>query len=258
MRKEEPALRVRIRELAYRWRRYGYRRIHVLLRREGRTVNHKRVYRIYREEGLIVRKRKRKHVAVWRGEKPQAPTHPNARWSMDFVADATAQGHRLRTLNVVDDFTRESLAIEVDTSLPGGRVIRVLDRLAQERGLPEEILTDNGPEFIGRALDEWAYRHGVRQRFIEPGKPIQNAFVESFNGKFRDECLNEHWFLDVADARGIIERWRRCYNEERPHSALGNATPAEFAARVSGLRSPSAPSDRTLESSGDCVVTGLS
>ncbi len=153
---------------------------------------------------------------------------------MDFRHGLLATGQRFRTLNIVDDFSRECSVIEVDTSLPGSRVVRVLDRLAETRGLPAEIVLDNGPEMISKALDEWAYRRGVRLNFIEPGKPVQNAFIESFNGRFRDECLNEHWFLNLADARRIIEAWRIDYNSNRPHSALGYATPEDFASSHQG------------------------
>ncbi len=231
---ERKGLRERLRDLAAERRRFGYRRLQVLLRREGWRVNHKAVHRIYVEEGLQVRKRKRKRVSRSERHPMLAPGAPNERWSMDFQHDLLATGQRFRTLNIVDDFSRECPAIEVDTSLPGTRVVRVLDRLAETRGLPHEIVLDNGPEMISKALDEWAYRRGVRLNFIEPGKPIQNAFVESFNGRFRDECLNEHWFLHLADARRIIEAWRIDYNSNRPHSALGYATPEDFASSHQG------------------------
>jgi len=231
----------RLRELAERWRRYGYRRLTVLLRREGLAVNAKRVYRLYREAGLAVRRRRRKRVARPRGEGMTVVDRANARWSMDFMADTLASGRTLRTLNVVDDFTRECLAIEVDTSLSGCRVTRVLERLVRERGMPGCVVADNGPEFTGRAVDQWAYARGLRLEFIDPGRPTQNASIESFNGKFRDECLNEHWFVSLADARAIIEGWRQTYNGERPHSALGYETPATYAESLRGLRSPPAP-----------------
>ncbi|MFQ6017067.1 MAG: IS3 family transposase [Kiloniellaceae bacterium] len=231
---ERPGLRERIKELAALRRRFGYRRLHALLRREGWRVNHKAVHRIYVEEGLQVRKRKTKRVG--RGERRPmlVPEAANDRWSMDFEHDVLASGQRFRTLNIVDDCTRECPAIEVDTSLPGARVVRLLERLAETRGLPKELVIDNGPELISKALDQWAYRNGVRLHFIEPGKPIQNAFIESFNGKFRDECLNEHWFLNLRDARETIEAWRRDYNTERPHSSLGYITPEEFASSLRG------------------------
>jgi putative transposase len=193
-------------------------------------VNHKRVYRLYREEGLTVRRRGRKRVAREARLPLPVPTGPNELWSLDFVSDALAWGRRIRLLCVIDAFTRESLAIEADTSLPAWRVAQVLDRLIVERGQgPAEIVMDNGPELTSRVLDQWAYERGVKLRFIEPGKPVQNAFIESFNGRFRDECLNEHWFLTLADAQRITEEWRVDYNRNRPHTSLGNLTPLEFS-----------------------------
>ena len=233
-RQEQSRLRGRLKELAAERRRFGYRRLHALLLREGWKVNHKAVHRIYVEEGLQVRKRKRKRVSRAERQTMLVPEAPNQRWSMDFQHDLLATGQRFRSLNIVDDFSRECPAIEVDTSLPSVRVVRVLDRLAETRGLPLEIVLDNGPEMISKALDEWAWRNGVRLNFIEPGKPTQNAFIESFNGRFRDECLNENWFLDLNDAREIIEAWRIDYNTNRPHSALGYATPEEFASSLQG------------------------
>lgn len=226
---EPLGLRDRLRALAAERRRFGYRRLTVLLRRETFAVNHKRVYRLYREEGLSVRRRKRKRMTRASRVMAVAPCRANQHWSMDFVSDALATGRRIRVLTVVDDFTRESLATEVDTSLPGMRVARVLDRLVQERGFPQVITTDNGPEFAGRVLDAWAYEHQVQLRFIDPGKPVQNAFIESFNGRLRDECLNEHWFRTVHHARTLVEEWREDYNRVRPHSALGNRTPEQYA-----------------------------
>jgi len=225
----QPALRARLRELAEAKRRYGCPRLIVLLRREGWQVNHKRVERLYREEGLQVRRRRRKRVAVARQPLP-VPTQPRERWSVDFVHDTLADGRVFRCLTIVDDCTRECPAIEVAFGIPGARVVQVLERLAATTGLPRALLTDNGPEFAGTTLDQWAHQRGVRLNFIQPGKPVQNAFVESFNGKFRDECLSEHWFLSLWDARQAIETWRREYNEQRPHSALGQQTPREFAA----------------------------
>ena len=225
---DDGPLRERLRDLAAERRRFGYRRLHVLLRREDMIVNHKRVYRLYREEGLSVRRRDRKRVA--RERCPLlAPEGPNERWCLDFMSDSLAWGRRIRLLPVIDAFTREALAIEVDTSLPGMRVVQVLERLVQEQGaIPQEIMLDNGPELTSRALDQWAYARGVRLRHIEPGKPVQNAFIESFNARLRDECLNEHWFLSLADARRIVEAWRMDYNGNRPHSSLGNLTPEEY------------------------------
>ncbi len=209
---EDGRLRTRLRELAHQFRRFGYRRLHDRLVREGWRVNHKRVGRLYRLEGLQVRKRRRKRCAgVLRLPLP-APTAANQVWSLDFMSDTLSSGRKLRTLNVVDDYTRECLAIEVDTSLGGVRVVRVLERLVRERGRPRQIRTDNGPEFAGRALDQWCFAQGVEQHFIQPGKPMQNGYIESFNGKFRDECLNENWFISLNDARQIIEQWRQHYN----------------------------------------------
>lgn len=225
-------LRVRLRVLAEERVRWGYRRLHVLLRREGILANHKAVYRLYREEGLAVRRRKRKRVAVPR--RPMVvPQRLNERWSMDYVSDVIRGGRRIRIFNVVDDLSREGLASEVDTSLPARRVIQALEEIALERGYPERIVCDNGPEFRSRALDEWAYENGVSLDFIQPGKPVQNPFVESFNGKMRDECLNVHWFANVEEARAMIADWRRDYTQVRPHSSLGNRTPSEFAAAFS-------------------------
>jgi putative transposase len=213
---------------AARKRRYGYRRIQVLLRREGWSVNHKRTYRLYREQGLMVRKRKRKRIGLAERLVMPAPQRPNQSWSMDYVADALIDGRKLRVLAIVDDYSRECLALEVDTSLPGSRVVAVLERLADIRGLPGSITVDHGPEFEGRLLDAWAYRRGVRLAFIRPGKPIDNCYIESFNGKFRDECLNEHWFITMQHARSTIEAWRIEYNTERTHSSVDDLTPEEF------------------------------
>jgi len=211
-----------------RYSRFGYRRIGILLERKGMVMNEKKLYRIYREEGLQVRQRRKRRRGKWRGEQPTVPQRPGERWSLDFVHDRIADGRPLRTLNIVDDFTRECMAIEVDTSMGGERVVRVLDRLTAHHGHPSSLLMDNGAEFTGTALDRWSYRHGVKVNFIEPGKPMQNGYVESFNGKFRDECLNEHWFLSVGEARAIIEAWRVDYNEMRPHSSLSNLTPSAY------------------------------
>lgn len=227
--RDDTQLRQRLHALAMERPRFGYRRLHVLLRREGTMVNHKRVQRIYREEGLSVCRRKRKRAAGVRAQTWQPATAPDQRWSLDFVSDALSWGRKLRMLTVVDTYTRESLAIEVDTSLPGERVARVLERVIDERGArPEEIVMDNGPELTSRALDAWAYGHGVRLRFIEPGRPQQNGYIESFNGRLRDECLNQHWFLSLADARQTVEAWRQDYNTVRPHSSLRNMAPVQF------------------------------
>lgn len=228
-RQDDQALRDRLCELAAAKRRYGYRRLHVLVKREGWTVNHKRLFRVYQQAGLAVRRRRRKRIAGVERQVKLPVTAANQSWSMDFVSDGLADGRRFRTLNIVDDFTKECLAIEVDTSLPGSRVVAVLERLADARGLPLSITIDNGPEFAGKTLDEWAYRTGLKLQFIEPGKPQQNAYIESFNGKFRDECLNEHWFVSMRHARDTIADWRQEYNNDRPHSSLGYLTPKQFA-----------------------------
>ncbi len=225
----DAALRVRLRQLAEQHPRWGSPRLTWLLRREGCVVNHKKVERLYREEDLTIRRRRRgKRVSRPRLQVP-APVASNEQWSMDFMRDQLAGGRVFRLLTVVDHFTRESLAIEVDASLPGSRVVQVLERLAQRRGLPRSIQTDNGPEFTGQALDIWAHRRRVQLQFIRPGKPTENAFIESFNGRLRDECLQLHWFLSLDDARRTIEQWRIAYNTNRPHSGLGGQTPAEFA-----------------------------
>lgn len=217
-----------MKELAQQRTRFGCPRIHVLLKREGLVRNHKKTERLYREEKLSLRrKRKRKKVSGIRLELPK-PERQNHIWSMDFVSDAIASSRKIKALTVVDEFTRKCHRIEVDTSINGVRVCRVLDEIGAEDGLPEVIITDNGPEFAGRALDEWAYQRKVKLCPIEPGKPVQNAYIESFNGRLRDECLNEHWFISLDHARQIIEEWRIDYNEVRPHSSLGNLTPEEF------------------------------
>jgi len=236
-------VRSTLKDLAAKRPRFGYRRLHVLMGREGHRMNHKRLYRLYRSEGLAVRKKKRKRLAggVRTPMPPLART--NERWSMDFMEDRFGYGRKFRTFNLVDEFSRECPAIEADTSIRAVRVIRVLDRVVEERGLPESILVDNGTEFTSRALEAWAHQNGVKLHFIRPGKPNDNPYIESFNGKFRDECLNENWFTTLDDARATIERWRRDYNQVRPHSSLNNMTPEEFANAAAGLRSATPPSD---------------
>jgi len=224
-------LRERLRALALQLPRYGYKRLYRRLRKQGVIVNHKKIYRIYREEGLMVRKRARKRL-VRRNEKPAAPSRPTERWSMDFTSDQLSSGPRFRTFNVVDDCTREALAIHVARSIPGWLVVVVLSELIKRHGKPRVIVCDNGPEFIGRALEIWAEENGITIHFIQPGKPVQNCYVESFNGRFRDECLNEHWFTSMEDAREIIEAWRVNYNEVREHGSLGGMTPSEFRRAV--------------------------
>jgi putative transposase len=225
---DDIAIRQRLKELAEQRRRFGCHRLHVILKREGLVINHKRTERIYREEGLSLRlKKRKKKVAMLRVKLPE-PECINQRWSMDFVSDSLCTGRRFRALNIIDDFSRECLAIEIDTSIGGTRVVNVLERLAELRGLPEVITIDNGPEFTGKALDAWAYRTGVKLNFIRPGKPVENAYIESFNGKLRDECLNENWFVTLKDTREATEAWRIDYNEFRPHSSLGDLSPLQY------------------------------
>jgi len=255
-RRDDGPLRQAIRAEAYARRRWGIRRILDRLRRAGWRDNHKRVERIYREEKLQVRRRRRKRVAAAARAPLAQPTGPNQLWAMDFVSDALADGRKTRMLVVIDVYSRECLCIEVDTSLPGRRVVRVLDELTATRALPQRIVTDNGPEFAGRALDTWAFGR-VELHFIDPGKPMQNGYVESFNGKLRDECLNENWFVSLADTRRVVEAFRREYNEDRPHSALGNLTPAEYVARTELPTAGSTGFERPYDPSMDnsCLVT---
>jgi putative transposase len=243
----QTALRQRIREIAQARVRYGYRKIRVLLNREGWKVGKKRVYRLYREEGLSLRQkpRRRRRVAVYRRERTK-PRAPNEVWSLDFMADQLVDGRRFRALTVVDVFTRESLSIEVGQSLKGDDVVRVLNRIRQERGKPKILFCDNGAEFTSQIMDLWAYQNGVRIDFSRPGKPTDNAHVESFNGTFRAECLDAHWFTSLGEAKQIIEAWRREYNESRPHRALGERTPNEFAGQLGA-----SPQLATVPTTGD-------
>ena len=236
-RPDQAALRKRITEIATTRVRYGYKRIQVLLRREGWHVNHKRVYRLYQEEGLnLRRKRPRRHVTAVRRERRPAAAGRNEVWSMDFVSDSLFNGRRFRILRLVDDFSRECLLAHVDQAIQGGAMAEFLDQVAEERGAPGTIRMDNGPEFVSRALDLWAYQRGVELDFSRPGKPTDNAMIESFNGSLRDECLNTNWFLSLDDARGKIEAWRSEYNDFRPHSSLGDLTPSDFAQSEPGAR----------------------
>ena len=228
--KNDEAIRSRLRELAEQRRKFGAPRLHTRLLREGYQINHKRTERLYREEGLSLRLKKRKKRTSHLRVVLDRPERINQHWSMDFVSDNLFSGRRFRVLTVVDDFSRECPVLEADHSLTGQRVSRVLDRVALTRGLPEVITVDNGPEFISKALDLWAFENKVKLRFIQPGKPTQNAYIESFNGKFRDECLNEHVFVSLYKAQEIIESWRKDYNANRPHSSLGNMSPKEFSA----------------------------
>ena len=225
-------LRQRILALAQRHKRYGVGMIHLKLRQAGLLVNYKRVERLYQEAKLQVRRRKRKKVPVAERQPLARPEAANEVWSMDFVFDRTAEGRVLKCLTVVDDATHEAVVIEVERAISGKGVTRVMDRLALSRGLPKVIRSDNGKEFCGKAMVTWAHERGVQLRLIEPGKPNQNAYIESFNGRLRDECLNEHWFPSLLHARTEIERWRREYNEERPKRALGGLTPAAYAKQL--------------------------
>lgn len=232
-RQNDNSLRERLIALAREKPRFGYRRLHVLLGREGEQVNHKRVHRIYREAGLALRRKRRKHCV--RVSTPLGVyTAANQEWALDFVHDAVASGRSIRVLNVIDAYTRESLAMEVDTSFAGLRVTRVLDQVIAERGLPRAIRCDNGPELTSRHFLAWALDRNIDLVHIQPGKPTQNAYVESFNSKMREECLRVSWFQNLFQAKRIIAAWRRDYNERRPHSSLNYMTPSEFAARTSG------------------------
>lgn len=226
------ALRARLKELAGQHRRHGYRMLHNRLKNDGWRINVKRTYRVYREEGLTVRRRRRKKLPVPERQPLVRPSLPNEVWSMDFVFDELADGRRVKTLTIVDDCTKASVKIIADTSIPAAYVARTLDQIKAERGLPKVIRTDNGPEFAGRVMQDWAARNGVEWRFIQPGKPVQNAYIESFNSRFRDECLSQHWFASLSHLRSVIEAWREDYNEHRPHSALGYLPPAKFAATL--------------------------
>lgn len=227
--KNDEPLKQAIRTIVQQRRRFGQDRVYRILRRNGWPDNHKRVSRVYIEDGLSLRlKRRQKRAASLRVPMPAA-TGPNQAWTMDFVHDRLASGRVFKCLTVVDEFTRECLAIEVDFGMAGERVTRVLDRLIELRGKPVGIRTDNGPEFAGNALDAWAYRQGVKLDFIQPGKPTQNAFIESFNGRFREECLNDNQFVTIVEAQVVIEAWRTDYNDERPHGSLNGLTPREFA-----------------------------
>jgi putative transposase len=229
-------IRKRIEEIASVRIRYGYRRIHILLQREGWHVNVKRVYRLYCLAGLNLRTKrpKRRRMAAHRVVRPDV-VETNDCWTMDFVSDALFDGRRFRALTIIDQFTRACLAIHAAQSIKGDEVVGIMNRLVTLHGTPKRVQTDNGSEFISKALDKWAYEHSVTMDFSRPGKPTDNPFIESFNGSFRDECLNIHWFLSLEDAREKIELWREEYNHFRPHSALGNLPPRRFAEQVAGF-----------------------
>ena len=247
--RNDDAVIERMKALASENRRYGYLRLHAMLRREDLVVNRKRTWRLYAEQGLQVRTKKRRKLPRRDRVPAEAPERPMQRWSLDFVSDQLSDYRRFRVLNVVDDHSRICPGQIVDVSISGARIARFLDELALGVGLPEEIVLDNGPEGTSRAMFEWSERTGVRLRFIEPGKPVQNAFVESFNGKFRDECLNLHWFRSLRHAREEVDRWRSHYNTERPHSALGYLSPKEF------LNTIAAPALETLAVSAPALDT---
>jgi len=237
--KDDRALRMRVKELAYARPRYGYRRLTVLLQRDGWPVNHKRVYRIYGEEGLLVRTKRRKKRAARRRLPLLPATERGERWSIDFVSDQLADGRRFRVLTAIDQVSRECVCLEVAQRLPAEAVTRALDEAMEIYGQPMVITSDNGTEFTSNVFDQWAYRRGIELDFVAPGRPMDNGFIESFNGKLRDECLNMHWFESLAEARRIIERWRVEYNEMRPHSSLGNRAPAVYVAELLGVGSSS-------------------
>lgn len=222
----------RLKKLAAERPRFGYRRLHRILVREGWRLNRKKVYRIYKKLGLQVRRKRRRQVARPSRKPKVIPTRVNEAWSMDFMSDALVDGRKIRIFNVVDDLSREAVTMEVDTSLPAARVIRALNRAIEERSKPNRIMMDNGPEFTSNALDAWAYERGIELHFITPGKPIENAVVESFNARVREECLNQHCFFSMQEAEAIIEDWRIDYNTVRPHGSLDYLTPREFAATL--------------------------
>jgi putative transposase len=227
---DDPKIIERIKELAERRRRFGYRRLFTLLKREGIKMNQKKFRRIYREQKLSLKVRKKSKIKSLPRAPIEPPKGPNQRWSMDFMSDQLGpSGRRFRVLTVVDDFTRECVVLFADFSIPGLSVTRVLDQLSRS---PKVFNIDNGSEFTGKAMDAWAFERGIKMDFIRPGKPNENAFIESFNGKFRDECLSENWFVSLEDVRKTIEEWRIDYNENRPHSSLGDLTPKEFAAKT--------------------------
>jgi putative transposase len=230
--KDITALRMRLRELAASRPRYGYRRLQVLLQREGWVLNHKKVWRLYHAENLMVRTRRKKHRASQLRLLPPLPIQKNQRWSVDFVADQLATGRRFRVFTMIDIFSRQSPAIQVEFSLPATAVTNALDRAIALKGRPEVITLDNGTEFTSKHFDAWAFTRGIRLDFIAPGRPMQNAFIESFNDKLRNECLNLHWFQSLEEARSIINDWWREYNKTRPHSSLGNLAPDAYLAQL--------------------------
>ena len=233
--KDDEPIRQRLRDLAFSRPRYGYQRLYILLRREGWKINHKRVLRIYREQDLAVRSKKRKNRIARLRVVPAAATRINERWSMDFIADQLVTGQRFRALTVIDLFSRECVLIEIGRSMPAARVTEALDKMMATRGQPRMITTDNGTEFTSRHFDSWAHQRGIKPDYIAPGRPVENCYIESFNGKFRDECLSENWFGRMSSARVTIEKWRLDYNKNRPHSSLQDLAPEQYVAKVMGL-----------------------
>ena len=228
-------LRKKIRQIAETRMRYGYRRIHILLRRDGWAINHKRVYRLYRAEGLAIRQKSpKRRVAAKVREDHQEANAPNVCWAMDFVHDQLVDSQRFKILTVIDIYSKVSPVLGVGRGFRGGDVVEALEHATRQHGTPKCIRVDNGPEFISRELDLWAYQRGVALDFSRPGKPTDNAFIEAFNSRFRQECLNQHWFLTIQEAQAMIERWRIEYNQERPHGALGDLTPMEFLQQAHG------------------------
>lgn len=243
-RPEDSSLRERLTALAHQHPRYGYRRLHILLRREGEMINHKKVQRVYREAGLAVKRIRRKRLS--RAYLPrEVLTRPNQEWAIDFASDIAASGQRLRVLSVVDAFTRECLALETDTSMPSRRVTRVLTQVVAQRGKPAAIRSDNGPEVSSRHYLAWCIERSIAPIHIQPGRPMQNGHVESFHGRLRDECLNANWFWNLWDARRKIAEWRFEYNQKRPHSSLHYKTPEEFARDWHNAASPSGSAHAT-------------
>ena len=254
-RRNDEELRTKLVEAAREKPRWGYRRLQLKLEEKGMHVNHKKVYRVYREAGLLIRRRRRKRLLRTGLVRPTV-TGANQEWALDFVHDAAESGRKFRVLSVIDVYTRECLALEVDTSFASRRVTRELEKIVAERGVPEAIRCDNGPEFTSRHFLAWGLERKIELVHIEPGRPVQNAFVESFHGKLRDECLNASWFGNLFEARAKIAAWKEEYNEERPHSSLGYVAPAEFARRIAALRPPTAASEPQLGEQKEEELTG--
>lgn len=234
--RDDLKLKEKILEVAQKRIRWGCSRIYEIIRREGFKDNYKRIERLYAQMGLSIRKRPKKKMRDHLRLVLPEPQKPNHIWSMDFVSETLFDQRRFRCFNIVDDFTRENILIYPDRSIKSEKLVNIFNQLKQTRGLPKMIVCDNGPEFISQNLDIWAYQNKVELKFIQPGKPVQNAYIESFNGKFRDECLNQHWFLNLEEARKEIEAWRKDYNENRPHSSLRYKTPNEFAKEFSEVK----------------------